>query len=607
MININYQKRKNTELFKSLENTELLNLSFAQNYIPIYKRFFVLNQTNYNNINLNNEWFITQVKSTETNNSKLYNCKLKNINTEQIQNKTVFFKLAPLIDIYKYLVGKYDVTDESLFNLPVLNSNENNCNAKMLDVNNSAYVDSFFVFLTSILLNKYNFIHGLDFYGSFLAIKNNFIVNVFDDLEYLNESDFFNKNKNVLFDIDNYDHLFDTKGKLTPIKIENVNHTTTCISLHSINDDIFDNVFDNNNATIMDNNDLVEMSLDMIELTPNITDTIRSQSTYSSRTSYTSNCSECDSDENNTEVKDDDMDDSSNDDMVDNDDADDYEDDGDDEYDDEDEDEDEDEDDDEDDDDEEELINVNIKKFPVQVICMENCENTFDELLQNELSTDEWLSALMQIIMMLITYQKVFSLTHNDLHLNNIMFNSTTKKYIIYKYNKVLYKVPTFGRLFKIIDFGRSIYKFNNQVFCSDSFKKGNDAATQYNTEPYLNDSKPRLEPNFSFDLCRLACSIFDYLIKDLEEVKDISKIADPVKKLIVEWCLDDKGTNVLYKNNGAERYPEFKLYKMIARIVHKHTPQLQLERAEFKNYILKYTQEKKIDIDIDIDSLPML
>ena len=37
--------------------------------------------------------------------------------------------------------------------------------------------------------------------------------------------------------------------------------------------------------------------------------------------------------------------------------------------------------------------------------------------------------------MMLITYQKVFKMTHNDLHTNNIMYIETEKKFLIYKYN----------------------------------------------------------------------------------------------------------------------------------------------------------------------------
>jgi hypothetical protein len=236
---------------------------------------------------------------------------------------------------------------------------------------------------------------------------------------------------------------------------------------------------------------------------------------------------------------------------------------------------------------------------------MEYCENTFDDLiLSEELSKEEWYSAFMQIIMILITYQKAFNFTHNDLHTNNVMYNKTDKKFIYYCYKKKYYKVPTFGRIFKIIDFGRSIYKFNGKLFCSDSFQMGGDAATQYNTEPYLNEKKPRLEPNYSFDLCRLACSIFDYVIDDINEIKNIDKISDPIKHLINEWCLDDKGINMLYKNNGLDRYPDFKLYKMIARCVHNHTPQVQLERPEFSAYS-KFKGDIPMDQVINIDNIP--
>ena len=186
------------------------------------------------------------------------------------------------------------------------------------------------------------------------------------------------------------------------------------------------------------------------------------------------------------------------------------------------------------------------------------------------------------------------------------MYNTTDVKYIYYCYKKNYYKVPTFGRIFKIIDFGRAIYKFDGKIFCSDSFQPGADAATQYNTEPYFNDKKPRLEPNYSFDLCRLACSIFDYVIDDLDEIEDFEK-CEPIVKIIYDWCLDDSGINILYKNNGVERYPDFKLYKMIARCVHNHTPQAQLERTEFKNYIVSKNKVPSDQIIINIDSIPAL
>jgi hypothetical protein len=65
-----------------------------------------------------------------------------------------------------------------------------------------------------------------------------------------------------------------------------------------------------------------------------------------------------------------------------------------------------------------------------------------------------------------------------------------------------------------------------------------------------------------------------------------------------VEWCIDDNGINVLYKNNGVERYPDFKLYKMISRFVHNHTPHSQLNRPEFSQYIIN---KNSIPINSDI------
>jgi hypothetical protein len=611
MINVNYQKRKNTELFKGLENPKSLFLSKTQNYIPIYKRFLGLNETNYNNVNLNHKWYISSVNDEDNDEdnscNKLYNCRIKNINNNsKTKDKDIFFKMAPLLDPFKYLIGKYN-NDDNILNLPNINSDETYCNSKLLDLNNSAYVDGLFLFLSSNLIYENNFQHGVDYYGSFLSIKNNFVLDVYDDIDYLNNSDFFNKNKNVLFKVDDYDHLFQFKNedtKLKPLKIEHNLSLNSNMSIKSFDNEIFEDMFNDDNA-IVNLEDLKGNYSELIDITnSNLTNdndnkvSLKSNSTCSSRTSYTvdgenedpllekeeQKCDNCESSSLlEKECEEEEEDDTQW------------------------EDEDEEEDASETDDDsfEEEKINATIPQFPVQVICMEYCENTFDDLIMsNDLKEEEWFSAFMQIIMILITYQKSFSFTHNDLHSNNVMYNHTDKKFLYYCYKKQIYKVPTFGRIYKIIDFGRSIYKFNGKLFCSDSFQIGNDAATQYNTEPYFNEKKPRLEPNYSFDLCRLACSIFDYVVEDMSEIRDLDK-CDPVKRLIVEWCLDDKGINMLYKNNGQDRYPDFKLYKMIARCVHNHTPQAQLERPEFKAYTdFKGTVPNDV---IDIDKIPVL
>ena len=70
-----------------------------------------------------------------------------------------------------------------------------------------------------------------------------------------------------------------------------------------------------------------------------------------------------------------------------------------------------------------------------------------------------------------------------------------------------------------------------------------------------------------------------------MDNEEDEDNIEDPVAKLIEEWIKDDKGRNI-YKKYGEERYPDFKLYKMIARTVHKHTPDNEVNQILFSSYI---------------------
>ena len=610
-ISVNYQKRKNTNLFNQFQTNKNINLTNVQNYIPIYDRFFSLNNTNWNAINLNHQWSISDIKDSkkkknDDENEHVFTCKLKNINDDDdfTTTQNVFIKMAPLLDPFKYVVGKYNHTDPQLFNLPSFDKTAK-IHPKLDDPNNSAFVDGFFSFLSSKLLHEHKFIHGLDYYGSFLAIKNDYKINIIDDIDYLIQSEFFVKQQNVLFKVEDYTHLITNNDPkpLQPLKISS--SLKSVASITSIDESIFENIFENTfekntfekNETHISLIDVKNLGVDLVDITNSSefdvtnqkkTESLKSGSTCSSRTSHTNDneLSDSDSDSNQEdELQSDNINSDTKDEAKD----------GDDEC----------EDEESESSIEEETLTLTFSKFPVQVICMEQCENTFDYLIMNgELTDDEWFSALMQIIMILITYQKMFLFTHNDLHTNNVMYIPTNKKFIYYTFKKQTYKVPTFGKIYKIIDFGRAIYKLNGKILCSDSFKTGGDAATQYNTEPYFNDKKPRLEPNYSFDLCRLACSIFDYVVDDFETIKNMNECS-PLVKLIVEWCVDDNGVNVLYKNNGVERYPDFKLYKMIARFVHKHTPVDQLDRKEFSKFIVSNKNIGKNETIINIDELP--
>ena len=116
-FSINYEKRKNINLFNKFQNINNINLVNTQNYIPIYDRFFSLNMNNYNSINLNHLWAISDIKENKQNvSNNIFTAKLKHISNNDDDDITItqpiFIKMAPLLDPFKYLVGKYNHTDQ---------------------------------------------------------------------------------------------------------------------------------------------------------------------------------------------------------------------------------------------------------------------------------------------------------------------------------------------------------------------------------------------------------------------------------------------------------------------------------------------------------------
>ena len=526
-----------------------------QSYNPMYDRFLPVTETNYNSIQLNHRYhFINTVT-------------VKDLADETIHQKNVFIKYSPLLDPIRYMVGKYATEGDVVRQLPKFNATGF---PKLDNNNNAAYTDCFFSYLTSRTLHDYGFVNGIDFYGSFLGVQDKFKMNVADDIEYLNTSPFFNENVNKLFTICNHDaasyYADSSRSNRVKLRISSANtHNISAISLTDI-------------ITVD------EPTADLIE-----TETVyenHGKTETSDKSSSNSSSSSDDSDYNDSsdsdsECGDDDDDDSGAWETEDESDCGDS--------------------DINSDSDSDDVQHGYINNFPVQLICLEKCVGTIDDLLiKRKLDENKAAAALFQVIMTLIAYQKMFHFTHNDLHTNNIMYIETDEPYLYYKYENITYKVPTYGRIFKLIDFGRSIYKFGGNTICSDSFAPGGDAATQYNCEPFFDNTKPVIEPNYSFDLCRLGCSIYDFIIPDDE---DYSKY-DELQKTIHRWCLDDRGKNVLYKRNGDERYPNFKLYKMAARTVHEHSPQAQLKYSFFKQF--KSSSDKTVAVKcMDIDQLP--
>ena len=86
-MELNYKKNDNNNLFKDFEKDDLLNVFNLQNYVPIYNKFFSLNENNYNSINLNNENYLYRMKKKI--NENIYECIVKNSEEKEFE-KVVF-------------------------------------------------------------------------------------------------------------------------------------------------------------------------------------------------------------------------------------------------------------------------------------------------------------------------------------------------------------------------------------------------------------------------------------------------------------------------------------------------------------------------------------
>ena len=574
-------------------------ISGLQSYNPLYNLFFNMDSANCQKITLNHKYIATSLETVvDGKNAPM--------------DASIFVKSSPLLDPLHFLRGKYDLEKPIMRQLPTLDSTPETCFPKLLDPNNSAYVDGFFSYLTSMMYENHGWIHGVQYYGSFLGVQSRFKYNVADDLEFLEDSEYFSKNISKYFDLDE-DAAAIFKQKSGPgsrrnrDKLKIADDETIDLGIEDFAEGLsplaegcdISPLAEDNTPSVKgtdDTNVLTEAQVEYIcdERRSRASSTSSSSSSNSSISnssnegaeslqceececvvsspkhittvdgkSYCGGCSpEGDKEEDGADSKDDVDEDSDN-----------YTDFT---------------------DDDEEKMFAYLHDFPVQLIFQEKCTGTFDELLvQHALSPDETIAALFQILIMLATYQKTFSFTHNDLHTNNIMFVKTDQKFIHYLFEGEYYRVPTHGRIFKLIDFGRAIYQFNGRRFCSDSFAENGDANSQYNCEPYFNTKKARIEPNPSFDVSRLGCSLYDFTMESDSAA---------LKNIIDEWCEDDYGKNILYKSSGEERYPGFKLYKMIARIVNNLVPKDIMRKPVFAKYRQAKAPKEPI---INIDAIP--
>jgi len=155
------------------------------------------------------------------------------------------------------------------------------------------------------------------------------------------------------------------------------------------------------------------------------------------------------------------------------------------------------------------IINNNNKlylqreNFPCTTIYMENLSDDLYKYIYKttKVSEYEWSCYIFQIIASLIIVQKFFNLYHNDLHLSNIMFAPTSKKYMYYKFNNTYFRINTYNKIIKIIDWGRATYSFNGLKGNNSSFNIDGEAFGQFMNKRVNNGGKKKIDFNPSMDL----------------------------------------------------------------------------------------------------------
>lgn len=439
---------------------------------------------------------------------------VKYYNPEQteykLQKNEVHLKINPILDPVHLMMNKYNLEHHTLPNMFSYLTQK-----KLNHLNNTTYVEAFFYYLASLLVEKGKCPSFPYFYGTYLGIADEFKQDVSDEYNSMKHCSWFSENYQKTFDL----HKVSLEEHL--INCENENE----------NENKFEELDGEKiNVSELVTGDLEELDLDLFMSDASSRDESNESSDsddYSDVSSNSDSSSEDGSDLSSFESEINDA-----------------------------------------------YYYTIFKDLPVQIIAIEGLDKTLDELVDSKyhISDVEWASILFQTCFGLSVAQKQFEFTHNDLHSGNIMFKPTGKKYMYFCINGTYYQVPTFGKITKIIDFARAIYKFRGFTYFSDVFKKDGDAEGQY-SYPYFPNSKLKYPPNPSFDLCYLAITIHEHFDKD-------SRIG----MLMEKWMTDKYGYNLSY-------HPvNFDLYVKIAHNMENAVPLSQFKESLFKQFMIKKT-----------------
>ena len=238
------------------------------------------------------------------------------------------------------------------------------------------------------------------------------------------------------------------------------------------------------------------------------------------------------------------------------------------------------------------LFYLKLQNFPVSLSFMEKMNGSLDDSMNapKPMAERELLSVLFQVAFGLAIANKEFRFVHNDLHAGNIMFQSTPQKYLYYLINGNYYRIPTYNKISKIIDFARATLLIKDKWVVSDAFEPENDAGEQYampdasgkyGASTYDQNGNKLPLPNPSFDLALLSTILVQYVSNTMPTSVELNQMLN-------NWATDRHGVNHVHSA------VDFSLYTNIARDCHNSVPKEVLKHKLFQQFKVSRKQIPK-------------
>lgn len=525
----------------SKDLSQVKGFNSLQTFFPAMSKLYQLTPQQMDKVWLDTKWRITGLDISGTSGPCTLNLVPNQDEEAAATSKPAFLKVTHLLDPIRWMKGKYSLPKHN--GLPWMNKTWASAWTKLQDSWNQAYVETIASYAVGRMRDAGVSPHFNEFYGAFCARADVYRYNLTEDFgSYRNSRWFWSGRNNNYFKI----HVMNSADPSVPVSSEVFNEFNTEPPPSELYSDSEDGDAEDADEEIV----ITDAGVDTTEVAS-------LHSGGMSELSFTKESeeeSEIDDIEGKTKVY------------------------------------------------------AELADFPVMLIAVEKNSGTMDALFDNfeevgaTSGTPEWelrwSAWIFQVVAAMSVAQTFIGLTHNDLHTNNIVWSPTTDEFLYYTLNSgAVFKVPTFGKLFRIIDFGRAIFTINGAQFISDDFREKNDADGQYSFKPLHPRPKNEVAPNPSFDLARLAVSLFEALFPDKPEDKEggvilsseedlvMKETVSPLCNCIWSWMLDDDGRNILIESNGEERFPGFDLYIHIAANVHGAVPSKQFTHPAFDRF----------------------